>query len=673
MLARAGGIVGIQSLRKEGHVGWFSVFSAGFVQNTPPELVFFIVLVGLVSVVWALVLRAALKRRTKQLLATEARFQALVERLPVGVFRTSLDGKFLMCNSAAARLFGFSSREEMLDASVWDLYADAAERERFVNKLRESRHLPVHEAVLHRVDGTPIWVLRDASLFVEQGQEIIEGVIMDWSEARRAQEEVRLLAHALRSVSECVSITDTKNRILFVNEAFCETYGYDAAELVGQNIAIVRLPEDPEPSLETTLAQTLAGGFQGEVWNHTKECRRILIRLSTSVVRDEHGKPLGLIGVARDITVEREREEALREMQKLETLGRLVGGIAHDFNNILQAQMALVQLLEGVAGLPREAAGWVQQVESLVHRGSSLTRKLLLFARREGEHFSPLDLNAFVGEELGFLKRLLPENIRLVQELAPRSLVVNGDWHQLGQVLMNLVVNAQDAMPGGGTLTVRTLASDDWVGFEVADTGVGIPPEIRPKLFEPFFTTKPAGRGTGLGLSVVHGIVSTHDGRVEVESEVGQGSCFRVWLPRFAAGEAVAKPARISAPPLLQGQGQRLLLVEDEPLAREALANALTALGYEVTAVASAEEALVLQDLGRFAILLTDYGLPGMTGLELAASLMSRVPQLKVVLMSGYGPELATMNGRFQAGAHFLQKPFSLAELAATLAKLTVQ
>jgi CheY-like chemotaxis protein len=202
---------------------------------------------------------------------------------------------------------------------------------------------------------------------------------------------------------------------------------------------------------------------------------------------------------------------------------------------------------------------------------------------------------------------------------------------------------------------------------------VGIPPEIRPKLFEPFFTTKPAGRGTGLGLAVVHGIVSTHGGRVEVESLVGQGSCFRVWLPRFAAGEAVAKPARTSAPPSPQGQGQRLLLVEDEPLAREALANALAALGYQVTAVASAEEALALPDLGSFAILLTDYGLPGMTGLELAASLMSRVPQLKVVLMSGYGPELATINGRFQAGALFLQKPFSLAELAATLAKLTVQ
>lgn len=673
MLPAAGGIVERRSLRKDGQVGWFSALSAGVLHMTPPELLVVLLLLGFVCLIWALVLRYLLARRTRELLATEARFRALVERLPVGVYQARVDGTFVACNPAAARLLGFPSVEAMMQATAWELYPQREVRERFIEELRRRRHLPVHEVRLRRADGSAVWVLRDASLFVEQGQEIVEGVIMDWSEARRAQEEVRLLAHALRSISECVSITDAENRILFVNEAFCRTYGYEPEELAGQNIAIVRLAEDPSPSLETTLAQTLGGGFQGEVWNHTKECRRILVRLSTSVVRDEHGEPLALIGVARDITAEREREEALREMQKLETLGRLVGGIAHDFNNILQAQLALVQLLEGVQGLPPEAANWVHQVEGLIHRGSSLTRKLLLFARKGGEHFSPLDLNAFVGEELPFVKRLLPENIQLVQELSPGPLVADGDWHQLGQVLMNLVVNAQDAMPGGGTLTVRTIADEAWVGFEVQDTGTGIAEEIRPKLFEPFFTTKPAGRGTGLGLAVVHGIVAAHGGRIEVESELGKGSRFRVCLPRSGAAEVATRPARTVAPPSPQGQGQRLLLVEDEPLAREALANALEALGYAVTAVGSAEEALALSDLAGFEILLSDYGLPGITGLELAATLASRVPRLKVVLMSGYGPELATINGRFQVAPEFLQKPFSLAELATTLAKLTVQ
>lgn len=661
------------SLQKEGHVGPFSAVAAGFLQLTPPELVFLLVLVGVVCLVWALYLRYALRRRTAELQATEARFKGLVERLPVGVFRAGLDGRYLACNPAAARILGYASPEAMMRGSAWDLYWGREERQQFIEELRRHRHVPAHEVKLRRADGSAVWVLREASLVMERGQEIIEGVIMDWREVRRAQEELRLLAHALRSISECVSITDAENRILFANEAFCSTYGYSVEELLGQSLQLLRPPDDPSPTPEVVLQETLAGGFRGEVWNWTKDGRRILIRLSTSVVRDEQGQALALIGVARDITAEREKEEALRQLQKMETLGRLVGGIAHDFNNILQAQMALVQLLEKAPGLPPEATGWAQQLEGLVQRGSNLTRKLLLFARKGGEHVSPLDLNAFVAEELPFLKRLLPENITLVQELCPGPLVVSGDWHQLEQVLMNLVVNAQDAMPGGGTLTVRTVAGESWAGFEVRDTGTGIPEEIRPKLFEPFFTTKPAGRGTGLGLAVVHGIVAAHGGHVELESQVGVGSCFRVCLPRSQAAEVMTKPARTVAPPSPQGDGQRLLLVEDEPLAREALASALEALGYRVTAVASAEEALSLPSLGSFQILLTDYGLPGLTGLELAVSLSTRVPQLKVVLMSGYGPESAAINGHFRVAPQFLQKPFSLAELADTLAKLTVQ
>ncbi len=508
---------------------------------------------------------------------------------------------------------------------------------------------------------------------MRKNQEVLEGVVMDWTQAHKAQEEVRLLAHALRSISECVSITDAENRIIFVNEAFCRTYGYTAAELVGQSISLVRLADDPPPTLAATLEQTLAGGFEGEVWNHTRECRRILVRLSTSVVRDERGQPLALIGVARDITSERQREEALRQSQKLETLGRLVGGIAHDFNTILQAQLALVQSLLQRQRTQGQRVEELAQLEALVNRGAALTRKLLLFARQGEEHRSPMDLNAFVGEEVPFLARLLPETIRLQQELAPGPLVADGDWHQLGQVLMNLVVNAQDAMPKGGVLTVCTLAEVERVGFEVRDTGVGIAEELKPRLFEPFFTTKPAGRGTGLGLSVVHGIVAAHGGQVEVESRLGEGSCFRVWLPRSRKAELREKPARSAAPAPPRGQGQRVLLVEDEPLARQSLASALEEFGYEVYALARAEEALALPERHRFQVLITDLGLPGINGLELAATLCAQVPQLRVVLMSGYGPETTARGPHLPPTAVFLQKPFSLWELANTVARLTLQ
>jgi PAS domain S-box-containing protein len=662
----------VTSHGKEGRVQWFSALSMGVVGMTPPELLLFLLILGFLCAVWALVLRWALRRRTRALLASEARYAALVERLPVGVFRSTAEGKFLACNTAAARILGFANREALGQANAWDLYFGQEERDQLLQQLRRDRHLPAHEVLLKGADGKPRWVLRDVTLVEEAGVEVLEGVVMEWSEARKAQEEVRLLAHALRSISECVSITDAENRILFVNDAFCRTYGYSAQELLGQNIALVRLAEDPSPNLATTLEQTLAGGFEGEVWNHTRHCQRMLMRLSTSVVRDEKGQPLALIGVARDITAERQKDEALRQKQKLETLGHLVGGIAHDFNNILQAQLTLVQKLlrqqEAEVKQPELA-----QLEALVTRGSALTRKLLLFARRGEENRSPLDLNAFIGEELPFLARLLPENVHLHQLLAEGPLVVNADWHQLGQVLMNLVVNAQDAMPQGGVITVRTLAEEERVGFQVEDTGIGIPEEVRSRLFEPFFTTKPAGRGTGLGLAVVHGIVTAHGGTVEVESQVGEGSCFRVWLPRAQATALPLPVPRTVAPTLPRGQGQEVLLVEDEEIARESLASALEELGYVVRAVGSAEEALALPNLSRFQVLITDLGLPGLGGLELAAKLCSRAPHLKVVLMSGYGPEKASLNAGLAVAPVFLQKPFSLWELTHALAKLMLQ
>jgi PAS domain S-box-containing protein len=205
----------------------------------------------------------------------------------------------------------------MLAASAESLYPDPEGRQRFVARLQREGRVSAEEVLLRRADGTSVWVLRDAALVREGEREIIEGVLLDWSSPHRAQEQVRLLAHALRSISECVSITDAENRLLFVNEAFLRTYGYSWEELAGQHISVVRVPGEPGPSVEETLAKTLAGGFSGELWNHRKSCQRFLVRLSTSVVQDEAGNPLALIGVARDITEERKKEEALRWAQKV--------------------------------------------------------------------------------------------------------------------------------------------------------------------------------------------------------------------------------------------------------------------------------------------------------------------------------------------------------------------
>ena len=638
---------------------------------TPPEVLLLLAVLAFLFLVWIVSLRRAVRRTRSQLLAAEGRAQALLQRLPVGVFRANVQGQLLEVNPAAAAIFGFSSPEAMLAASAEGFYPSLEERQRFLARLRREGRVSAEEVLLRRADGTPVWVLRDASLVREGEREIIEGVLLDWNVPHQAQEQVRLLAHALRSISECVSITDVDNRLLFVNEAFLNTYGYTWEELAGQHIAVVWVPEEPGPSVEETRAKTLAGGFLGELWNHRKSCQRFLVRLSTSVVRDEAGNPLALIGVARDITEERKKEEALRQAQKMETLGRLASGVAHDFNNILQAQLALVQLLRSPGRSAAALEEVVGQLESLVHRGAFLTKRLLLFSRPEKTYASPLELNAFLRQELDFFRRLLPEPIRLELELAPEPLVVEGDWHQLGQVLMNLVVNAQDAMPAGGTLTVRSLAQGDTVGFAVQDTGAGIPQEHLDKLFEPFFTTKPPGQGTGLGLAVVHGIVQAHGGRVEVASSPGQGSCFTVWLPRAPHRVITqAQPPRVSAPPLAAAEGKTVLVVEDEPLARQALAESLRSVGYRVVEAACAAEALELAPAEGFELLLTDLSLPDGSGLELAARLHARTPGFRLVVMSGYALDPSRFGEGVPPGARFLQKPFTLAELATTLASL---
>jgi len=264
------------------------------------------------------------------------------------------------------------------------------------------------------------------------------------------------------------------------------------------------------------------------------------------------------------------------------------------------------------------------------------------------------------------LKRLVRANIAVNLELAPGSLPVDADRGQLDQVLMNLTVNASDAMPGGGTLTIRTGAdAGQAVWLAVEDTGHGIPAEVRDRIFEPFFTTKGAGKGTGLGLSVVHGIVAQHGGRIEVESTVGRGTKFKVSVPRAGSGEfAAAEEAQVATSDLPLGRGERILVVEDEEIARQGLRDILASLGYVVVAVGSGEEAGALPSDPQYNLLLTDLMLPGVAGPALAAGLKERWPALKVILMSGYTEDEAVRSGVETPVVRFLQKPFDMRTLA---------
>jgi PAS domain S-box-containing protein len=370
--------------------------------------------------------------------------------------------------------------------------------------------------------------------------------------------------------------------------------------------------------------------------------------------------------VMRDLTQRKVVQARLAEIQRLEVAALLAGGIAHDFNNLLQAVLSHTQLLLAHSEDVEQVRARAREIEERVAHGASLTRQLLVFSQREVVKAERVDLNEVVRTTADLLHHLIRENVTVHFDLATVPLPIEADLVQLEQVVINLAVNASEAMPGGGRLTLATgVAEDGGVELVVRDTGRGIPKEIRDHIFEPFFSTKHASEGAGLGLAVVHGIVSQHGGRIEVESEVGKGTTLRITLPRKVSGEfGVVSEAAVAPQGLSEGRRERVLLVEDEAAARGALTELLTMLGYEVVAVGSGEEAQALPDQPPFHLLLTDLLLPEISGAEVARVLAARWGNLKVIVMSGFAEDEAVRRGVATGAVRFLQKPFDMATLA---------
>ncbi len=491
----------------------------------------------------------------------------------------------------------------------------------------------------------------------------------DITDQLRVEQARARLATAVEQAAEAIMITDVDGTIEYVNPAFEKATRYSRSEAIGSNARILKSGRHGA-AFYTAMWKTL---LAGEVWaghfvNRRKDGTVYEEDATISPVRDAAGKVVNYVAVKRDVTEQMTLQAQLRQAQKMEAVGQLAGGVAHDFNNLLQALMSTLELLRALGDDPDRRASAITDLESYVKHGASLTRQLLLFSRRGITRREPLDLNDVVSDASSLLRRLVRENIRLELEFDREPLPVYADRSQLEQVLVNLVLNASDAMPDGGELALRTSGHDaSRVCFEVEDSGHGIPPNLHERIFEPFFTTKGTEKGTGLGLSVVHGIVTAHGGRVELESSAGRGALFRVVLPR--SGEtpaAVNGPEPPDAGKLAepQGYGEAVLLVEDEAGARHGLSEMLAMLGYSVTSARSGEEAEELPDEPPFDLLLTDLLLPGMHGSEVARRLRQRWPRMKVILMSGYAEDEALRQGLSEEGTHFLQKPFTLDMLA---------
>jgi PAS domain S-box-containing protein len=493
-----------------------------------------------------------------------------------------------------------------------------------------------------------------------------EGTIEDVTAQRQADEERRRLVAAVEQASETIVITDVEGRIEYVNPAFERISGYTRAEAIGRKPSLLNSGRHDDAHY-AAMWQTITRGetWSGHFVNKRKDGSLYEEEAVISPIRDGRGTIVNFVAVKRDVTHEVALQTQVRQAQKMEAVGMLAGGVAHDFNNLLQAMLTHVELVHGSHVDAAQMAATMAELEAEIRRGSALTRQLLLFSRRETARPEQLDLNEAIRSAATFLRRLVRANVAFNLELADELLPVSADRGQLDQVLMNLVVNAADAMPEGGRLTIRTGREGlGWVWFAAEDTGTGIPAEIRERIFEPFFTTKGKEKGTGLGLSVVHGIVTQHSGVVGFEDLRGGGTSFRVKLPRAGSAEyrAVHLPEIDSSMP--GGHGERVLVVEDEENARQGLAEILRALGYDVVALGSGEEAGSLPHDPAFDALLTDMMLPGIAGGELARGLLNRWPRLKVVLMSGYTEDEAVRRGAVSGRVRFLQKPFDMATLA---------
>jgi len=513
-------------------------------------------------------------------------------------------------------------------------------------------------AVLLGLGGLLVASLISITREIRRRQGIEEGT-------RRAEERFRSLFQ-LSPDGVCVTLLDS-GRLTEMNDSFVTMSGHPRTEMLGRTTLELGLwgrPEHRDQVFAIVRREGVCRNFPTSL--RRKDGTLVEVEFSGRIIEVE-GQPC-LLSILRDVEDQRRLERQLTHAQKMEAIGRLAGGVAHDFNNIMTAVMGYAQI--ATESLPNDSAARddLHEILRASGRASELTRQLLAFARRQVTQPRPVDLNTLIGETRKLLERLLGEDTVLRTEPAPDLPLVLVDPGQMEQVLVNLSVNARDAMPAGGLLTIATRARDGDVLVDVIDTGIGIPAEAQGYIFEPFFTTKEQGKGTGLGLATCYGIIRQAGGHIEVASEPGRGSRFRIILPALPDGTLAVHPPPqgTSIAGMAPGRGELILLVEDEPQVRQLTDRLLRGLGYRLLTAESGEAALALaEESGEpIDLLVTDVVMPGIGGGVLASELRQSRPDLKVLYISGYAKDSEAIERALRAGDSFLPKPFTLAEMA---------
>jgi two-component system, cell cycle sensor histidine kinase and response regulator CckA len=618
--------------------------------------------------------------RAEEELRTRLReLRLLADNLPAGIARLDRDLRYRFTNRQYAAMVG-ANGEDLDGRTVFEVTKEEAyARARpWIERALAGEKVEFERSVT-LPDGRTRWLHAAYVPDVAADGAVVGfyALVTDLTERRQAEVELLAAKERFQALIEAapvaITMLDPGGRVLLWNAAAERTFGWSEEEAVGSPLPIV--PPRSQAEFDGLRQRVLSGeaitGVERE--RIRKDGSSVLVSISAAPIHDASGTAVGIMAVILDVTERHRLEEQIRQMQKMEAVGRLAGGIAHDFNNLLTAitgyaEIAAQRLEEG----PRLRA--VEQIRAAADRAAELTRQLLAFSRKQILRPRRIDLNDVLEGMDGMLRRILGEDIEIRTLLEPDLPPVVADPGQLEQVVMNLSVNARDAMPAGGRLMLETARVEldasyadrhaeartgPYVMLAVTDSGSGMPPEVVEHLFEPFFTTKPVGKGTGLGLSTVYGIVKQSGGNIWVYSEPDRGTTFKVYLPA-AAGAAEPLPARPDVPGA-RGGAETILLAEDDPSVRGILCEALQVRGYRVLEAASAEEALELARThdGPIHLLVTDVVMPRIGGRELARTLEPMRPGIQVLYISGYTSNAIVHQGMLDPGIHFLQKPFT--------------
>ena len=671
------------------------------------------------------------KRSDEAMRRSEENYRMFVAQSSEGIFRQDLDvpvsidlpedelihhilhdSYMAECNQAMANMYGLSAPEQFLGKRLTDLLVvtDPHNIELTREYIRNGFHVRERESHEVDVNGKPKVFLNSMFGIVEHGKLLRTwGIQRDVTERLKA-EEARLSAEKAlreseeryrafvaqssegiyrtehdppvpidRSVDDQIALSLAGGYIAECNDAMAKMYGLkEAKDLIGKRLSEMLIADDPVT--REFMSVFLSSGYRITDWDsHERDAHgQVKTFRNTMVGIVEKGFLMRTWGIQRDVTARMHLEEQLRNAQQLEAIGRLAGGVAHDFNNILSIIMGHGELLLAAVGQDAHARNGLEQIRRAADRAASLTQQLLAFSRKQVLQPKVLDLNEAVADVQKMLARVIGEDIELVASLHPSLAMVKADPGQVEQVLMNLAVNARDAMPHGGRLKMETsnieldsdhardldVQSGRYVMLKVADTGSGMDAPTLSHVFEPFFTTKPMGKGTGLGLSTVWGIVKQSGGSIRVESEVGRGSTFHIYLPATEGG-ALKKHDRVSGDSVAGGT-ETILIAEDEPDLRELARIFLEGYGYKVLEAASAEQAIDIAEKSpeKIDLLLTDVIMPGMSGRQLAESILAKRPKTKIVYMTGYTDDMVVQHKVLEPGVMLLQKPFGRADLA---------